>query len=251
MATTADLMGLGMPAALAGRLGNNVTALAGIGIVQTGAAAIKTGVTVAAPTAGNTAFILDSTGATTRIYFFWNASASQTAIVFPPSGGNINGGAANASVSVAPLSGVIFQLSSGSGVPAEVWWALFGGASAANLVALTQYNAIATNTPATLTGAQIAGAADVTIDMTAALAGAGALNTPTAAQIVAAIPNAQPGFAYNLRIINNSSGAFAWTLTAGSGVTLNGTMTIAQNAFRDFYVAVTSLTAVAIQNVSP
>jgi hypothetical protein len=112
---------------------------------------------------------------------------------------------------------------------------------------LTEYAAIATNTPATPTGAQFAGAQDVTINLTAVLLGAGTLNTPTAVQIVAAIPGAQVGQTYKLRIINSSAGAFAWTVTAAAGVTLNGTMTIAQGTWRDFYVTLTSLTAVALQ----
>lgn len=113
----------------------------------------------------------------------------------------------------------------------------------------TQYTAVSGNTPATLTGAQEAGSPDVTINMTAALGGAGTLNSATAAQIVAATPNAYAGYTYRLRIINSSSGNFAWTLTTATGITLSGTMTIAQNTFRDFYVTLTSLTAVTIQSV--
>lgn len=112
----------------------------------------------------------------------------------------------------------------------------------------TQYTAVSGNTPATLTGPQEAGSPDLTINMTAALAGAGTLNSATAAQIVAAIPNAVVGYSYRMRIINSSSGNFAWTLTTNTGITLNGTMTIAQNTYRDFYVTLTSLTAVAIQS---
>lgn len=114
---------------------------------------------------------------------------------------------------------------------------------------LTEYAAVATGTPCTLTGAQFGGAAHVVVNMTAALAGAGTLNTPTASNIVAAIPGVVTGQTYRLRIINSSSGAFAWTLTANTGVTLNGTMTIAQNTWRDFDVTITSLTAVAVQSI--
>lgn len=112
-----------------------------------------------------------------------------------------------------------------------------------------QYAAVAGNTPATLTGAQMAGANSVNVEMTAALAGAGTLNSATAAQIVAATPNAIVGQSYKLRIINTSSGNFAWTLTTATGITLTGTMSIAQNTYRDFIVTLTSLTAVSIRNV--
>lgn len=112
-----------------------------------------------------------------------------------------------------------------------------------------EYVAVATNTPATLTGAQMAGADVVVVRMTATLAGAGTLNTDTAANIYAAIPNPIIGGSYILRIINTSSGNFAWTLTGGTGVTITGTATIAQNTTRDFVVTITSATAVAIQTI--
>jgi hypothetical protein len=110
-----------------------------------------------------------------------------------------------------------------------------------------QYSAVAGNTPLTLTGPQYAGALDVTVQLTAALAGAGTVTTPTAVAIVAAIANPTIGETYKLRIVNTSSGAFAWTQAAGTGVTLTGTQTIAQNTWRDFLVTLTSLTAVAVQ----
>ena len=111
-----------------------------------------------------------------------------------------------------------------------------------------QYTAIATGTPVTLTGAQQAGANETVVNLTAVLAGAGTLNSATAAQIVAAIPNAVVGQSYTLRIINSSSGAFSWTLTTATGITLTGTMTIANGTWRDFVVTLTTLTAVTIQS---
>lgn len=247
MSTTADLMGLGMPPALAARLGATVATLVGAGTAQVGATLISAPLVLAGPTTGNTAFVLNAAFSVGRAIYVWNTSSSLAALVYPPTGGTINGGAANASVSILPLTGAILQLQSGSGGASTAWGFLPG--TAANGAASTQYTAVSTNTPATLTGAQMAGSNDVAINMTAALAGAGTLNSATAAQIVAAIPGVQPGFSYNLRIINSSSGNFAWTLTTATGITLSGTMTMAQNTFRDFYVTVTSLTAVAIQSV--
>jgi len=113
----------------------------------------------------------------------------------------------------------------------------------------TKYTDVATNTPVTLTGAQLAGANDVTVKLTAALAGAGTATTDTAANIIASIPQAIVGKSYKLRVINASSGAFAWTLAAGASVTLSGTMTIAQNTWRDFYVTYTGVGAILIVNV--
>lgn len=139
-----------------------------------------------------------------------------------------------------------FFIMDANGVVVARWTA---GVPTNNGLPETQYTAVAGNTPATLTGAQAAGAADVTVNMTAVLAGAGTLNVPTAVQIVAAISGARAGMTYRLRIINSSTGAFSWTVTTASGVTLAGTMTIAQNTWRDFYVTLTSLTAVAIQSI--
>lgn len=117
-------------------------------------------------------------------------------------------------------------------------------------VATTQFNAVATGTPAAITGAQMAGKADNVINMTAALGGAGVLNVDTAVNIIAAMTGGGAvGSSTRLRIINSSAGAFAWTVTAAAGVTLTGTMTIAQNTFRDFVITVTAAGAVTIQQV--
>lgn len=75
------------------------------------------------------------------------------------------------------------------------------------------------------------------------------LQSDTAANIVAAIPNAQIGMAYVLRVRNSSSGANTATVTTNTGITLHGTMTIAQNVTREFIVVLTSLTAVDIYSM--
>lgn len=112
--------------------------------------------------------------------------------------------------------------------------------------AQAQYTAVSGNTPLTLTAAQISGAPFVTVNLTAALAAAGAVTLPTVALLAAAIPNVSAATAYNLRIINTSSGGFAWTVTTAAGWTLTGTMTIAQNTYRDFVVDFTSAAAATL-----
>jgi hypothetical protein len=112
-----------------------------------------------------------------------------------------------------------------------------------------KFSTLVGGTPLTLVGADMAGGETTVINLTNALAGAGTLNSATAAQIVAATPGAAVGLTYLLRIINASSGAFAWTLTTAGGITLAGTMSIAQNTWRDFIVTLTSLTAVSIQSI--
>lgn len=107
----------------------------------------------------------------------------------------------------------------------------------------TDSNAAAHVLPASeLTGAF----ASVTLALTGALTAAANATTDTAANIIAALPS--PGMTYKLRIINESSGAFAWTLVGGTGVTINGTATIAQDTWREFVVSATG-TTVSLQNV--
>lgn len=111
------------------------------------------------------------------------------------------------------------------------------------------YNAVSGNTPLTLTAANMAGQNEVYVNLTAALGGAGTVTTDTAANIIAQIPNAQVGQTYKLRIINSSSGAFAWTVAGGTNVTPSGTLTIAQNTWRDFVVTIATATTVTMQSV--
>lgn len=82
-------------------------------------------------------------------------------------------------------------------------------------------------------------------------AGAGRSDvTPTAAQIVAALgPEPQVGDSFEFTIRNTADLAETITVTAGSGVTLSGTMTIAQNNSKRFLAVVTSLAAVTIYSL--
>lgn len=99
-----------------------------------------------------------------------------------------------------------------------------------------------------MTAAQFAGAKVVHFENTGTTPGN--LATPTAAQIIAAIPNAIVGQSYTLFIRNSSSGANTATITAGDGnVTLTGTMTIAQNVTRMFNVKVASGTTVTVTSM--
>lgn len=74
--------------------------------------------------------------------------------------------------------------------------------------------------------------------------GAANLATRTATQMVAD-GALQVGDSYVLEITNTSGGTT--TVTAGTGVTLTGTMTIATNATRRFNVLVTAATTITIQ----
>lgn len=73
---------------------------------------------------------------------------------------------------------------------------------------------------------------------------------PTAAAILAALPASVPldgTFSVRLRITNVDTGQVATVLT-GTGITLNGTMTIATATVREFDLVVTSSTTISITN---
>jgi hypothetical protein len=67
--------------------------------------------------------------------------------------------------------------------------------------------------------------------------------TPTAALLLAAIPGAIVGTAFEFTIRNTADAAETITVTAGTGATLSGTMTIAQNNSKRFLVVFTNVTA--------
>lgn len=85
------------------------------------------------------------------------------------------------------------------------------------------------------------GTVEVDLNMTGTLAGAANATLPTVASLLQQLPQAQVGSTYKLRIINSSAGAFAWTVVTNTGWTLAGTMSIAQNTWRDFLVTITSV----------
>lgn len=65
--------------------------------------------------------------------------------------------------------------------------------------------------------------------------------TPTAAAIVAGITGCVVGSGFEFTIRNDADAAETITLTAGSGITLSGTMTIAQNYSKRFIAVVTNI----------
>lgn len=70
--------------------------------------------------------------------------------------------------------------------------------------------------------------------------------TPTATAIVAAIPGAIVGSSFEFVIRNTADAAETITVTAGTDVTLSGTMTIAQNNSKRFKAVVTNVGAPAV-----
>lgn len=100
MALASDLVGAKFDWLQASLLGFTPVTLAGVGTAQSGAAAITTNFTLGTTAGGATAFVLPADAPLTVPYYFVNTSATA-ALLFPPTGGSINGGSANASISVA------------------------------------------------------------------------------------------------------------------------------------------------------
>ena len=69
---------------------------------------------------------------------------------------------------------------------------------------------------------------------------------PTAAAIVAAIPGCQINSSFRFVLRNTSAGANTITVTTNTNTTLAGTMTVAQNAVREFVGIVTNVTTPAV-----
>ena len=65
--------------------------------------------------------------------------------------------------------------------------------------------------------------------------------TPTATLLIAAMPGAKVGDSFVFTIVNDADAAETITLTAGTGVTLSGTMTIAQSNAKAFQVVITGV----------
>jgi hypothetical protein len=118
------------------------------------------------------------------------------------------------------------------------------------------YNTNTATDTTSLTAANITGGWNtVTLNMTGSLGAAGTATFPTVTATVAAIETAFPGVtvpankSVRLRVINSSGGNFAWTITGGTGWTLAGTRTVAQNTWRDFLITFASGTAATLQSV--
>lgn len=107
MASAAELIGLGEAPKLAGLIGNVPSAKSGVGTAQSGATPITTNFTVLTTASGQTAFLLPTVPAGSGPYIMSNAN-SDTALVYPPTGGTIQGGSANAAFSVAQNKTAMF-----------------------------------------------------------------------------------------------------------------------------------------------
>lgn len=93
------LMGVGIPDQAARKLGNTLRTIAGVGTAQVGAAPITVNAASLTTSGGQTAFVLPTTWEIGDNVTVWNTSAT-TALIYPQSGGAIDGGSTDAAVSV-------------------------------------------------------------------------------------------------------------------------------------------------------
>ena len=115
------------------------------------------------------------------------------------------------------------------------------GAAYGNLTSAT----ITSTVGVTLTAAQVVGAV---IFRTNAPTGAFTDTTDTATNIIAAIPGATVNASWKLRYVNRDNNVA--TIAGGTGVTINGTATVASNTWRDFLCQITNVGTPAVTMTS-
>jgi hypothetical protein len=164
-----------------------------------------------------------------------NASTTNSMAIFPAGSDAINS-LAGAAAFTLPQGGVVTFVSTIAGF----WHTQYVNPTAS--LPFSQYVtiAIASGVP---TGANVAGAQFCTLLQS----GATALTTPTAAAMLAAIPNASAGIQWKLRVINTNAGTL--TITMDGTVTSTGTLTLVTNSWRDFDMTMTSTTAATMKSV--
>jgi len=106
----------------------------------------------------------------------------------------------------------------------------------ANATTLCKHTQTALVGTATVTAAQL-----LTLVLDGTPTAAATYTLPTAALLVAAIPNVAVGSSFYFIVNNKSAGANTITVAAGDGGTADGTLTIAQNVIRGFFVIITNV----------
>lgn len=147
----------------------------------------------------------------------------------------------------------------GTGIPANQWAQYLVTYTAAGTVTMVQYQmgpnvalpvaqfSTAVLSSTTASAGQLTGA-NFTV-MANSGANPGTLTTRTASQMFGDIPNCQAGFSYILRLFNNQGTGVLTLGGAATGVTYTGTMTVAVNSYRDFFVTFPTTTTCTIQSL--
>lgn len=167
---------------------------------------------------------------TDRIFFINNTANPVQVYGFNTSSDTINGIAGSTGIATPPFSsGTFIEATPGA-------WSF-----ALDAAPVAAFNTNTATSGTTLTAANVAGgAASVDLALTGTLGAGANAQLPTVAGLLPSLWAASQGASYRLRICNQSSGAFSWTVTTNTGWTLTGTMTIAQNTWREFVVTITN-----------
>lgn len=226
-----DLLTAGCESILSGSATNGITAFA------TGGQSSATALTTTFNTIGTCATAADSVklpaAVVGEIVYVTNAGAAAYASVFPATGEIIDALSANASISLPAGQQIVFTCTvtgTWKSTPIQVNPAKYATGT----------------TTTTFAAGQLSGAANVVYANTQGTPGS--IATRTATQMFADDAYARVGKSYILTIVN-AQGTGVLTVTAGEGVTLTGTATIAINTGRIYVVTYTSATALVIQNV--
>lgn len=173
-----------------------------------------------------------------RIYLLNNTA--NPIVVYGNGSDTVNGNAGSVGIAMPPYAAATF-------IETDVgaWQAILDGEPGA------AFNSNTATASATLTAANVTGgSASVDLALTGTLGAAGAATLPLVTDLVKSMWAAKVGDSFRLRVVNESSANFAWTMTTNTGWTLTGTMSIAQNTWREFVVTLTSLTAATLQSVA-
>lgn len=107
MATSAtQLVGVGIPPGAAQLIGNTVAAVTGVGTAQATATPLVQNINVLTTSSGQTAFVPSSIWPIGGSLAISNPAAT-TALIFPPVGGNFNGGSTDANITVAQNANIV------------------------------------------------------------------------------------------------------------------------------------------------
>lgn len=169
-------------------------------------------------------------------------TGTNNLLIYPPVGMSLNATGTNLPFVLEPnLASVIIGLTPTS-------WSV----AVANIPPGFQYNTNTAIGSTTLAGSALTGNygfQDVTLAMTGALTGAATATLPSVPSMFGSIANPFIGQSWRFRFINESSNNQVWTIGAPAGWSTGGTLTMAQNTWRDFYVSLTAAASVGLQSI--
>lgn len=145
-----------------------------------------------------------------------------------------------------PTTGAMTWLSVTSVSGLAVTTATASGSGLSGYIPETKYTTGAL-TAATLTAAQVAGGKFTALNNSGNTPGTQTL--PAASVLFAAIPGAQVGFNYILRILNAGTGTLTLAADAGATITVTGHTSILTLTWVDYIVTFTSAIAATVQSI--